>query len=63
MKLLKAITLLTFTIASVYADWGDINYEITHYGCPDDCTGQVGPSCPKYDDNNLPSHFAALVSQ
>jgi len=63
MKLLKAISLLTFTVASVYASGGEANNEITYYGCPKECSAQRNPSCPHFDDDNLPSHFAALSTK
>lgn len=60
MKLLSTIFLFAFTIAFVYASGGEANNEITYYGCPDECSAQRGPSCKQFNDDNLPSHFAAL---
>eukprot|EP00833_Pecoramyces_ruminatium_P001111 jgi/Orpsp1_1/1175143/evm.model.c7180000052769.1 len=60
MKLFNIIALLACTVASVYASGGEANNEITFYGCPEECSAQEGPSCEQFDDDNLPSHFAAL---
>ncbi|MBE6494791.1 MAG: hypothetical protein E7Z84_09355 [Methanosphaera stadtmanae] len=62
MKLYNIITLLVCTFASVYASGGEADNEMTFYGCPEECSAQRRPSCPQFDDDNLPSHFAALVS-
>eukprot|EP00833_Pecoramyces_ruminatium_P008082 jgi/Orpsp1_1/1182114/evm.model.c7180000079950.1 len=59
MKLLNAIVLLACTIASVCASGGEADNEMTYYGCPSSCSGQENPSCD-IDEDDLPSHFAAL---
>jgi len=59
MKLLNSLLLLASVIASVYAGGRD-DYEITHYGCPDECDTQEHNSC-HFD--SLPSHFAALSTK
>eukprot|EP00833_Pecoramyces_ruminatium_P003057 jgi/Orpsp1_1/1177089/evm.model.c7180000060152.1 len=60
MKLLKAIALLALTVVGVRASGGEANNEITFYGCPEECSAQEGPSCPQFDDDDLPTNFAAL---
>jgi len=64
MKLLKFVTtLLTISVASVFASGGEAENEITFYGCPEECSAQRNPSCPQFDDDDLPTNFAALVSE
>jgi len=57
MKLLKTLSLLSFALATTYAS--SRNYEITYYGCPDECGTQKNPSCSKFK-SGLPTYFAAL---
>jgi len=63
MRLLKAISLLAMAIAAVRASGGEADNEITFYGCPEECSAQEGPSCPQFDDDNLPTDFAALSTK
>jgi len=64
MKLLKFVTtLLTISVASVFASGGEADDEITFYGCLEECSAQRNPSCPQFDDDDLPTNFAALSTK
>jgi len=48
-------------ISVVYSRGKSPNYQMTHYGCPDECHTQKGPACDEHRDlGNNTQYFAAL---
>jgi len=59
MKLYSFLFIFASVIGLVYCD-GETNYELTYYGQKGEEHTKQDPSCPQYDDDNLPTYFAAL---
>eukprot|EP00833_Pecoramyces_ruminatium_P003355 jgi/Orpsp1_1/1177387/evm.model.c7180000061273.1 len=59
MKFFNIFFIFASIIGLVYCD-GSTNYELTYYGQKGEEHTKKNPSCPQYDDDNLPRYFAAL---
>jgi len=62
MRLFNFLVLVALVFSYVIAG----NYEMTYYGCPDECGKQENPSCglPIYPlEHGATKFFAALVSE
>jgi len=61
MKFFNLILLFACLLSFVFADAE--NYEITYYGCPDECETQEGPACDEHMELGKHDYFAALSTE
>jgi len=60
MKSFSLILLFACLLSFVFAEAD--NYEITYYGCPDECYAQNKPACDEHMTLGEHEYFAALVN-
>jgi len=60
MKSFSLVFLFALLISLVFADAE--NYEITYYGCPEECHTQRNPACDSKMKLGDHDYFAALVN-